>query len=162
MAVGLAQQQVQPHLSWPLYAVELIPPTRFILQKLFETIIDYIASFSVTNKMFEAMKEQLQKAYNNSYLRPSRLVTYVYKLVTLSCRFIPFNWPVILCCNLSASRSTNLTSKIIAGLCRIHTVLPESILAIVDSQMLNNAQQTWDSVLTFVHISHACCLLTAK
>ena len=78
MAVGLAQQQVQPHLSWPLYAVEFIPPTCLALQKLFETIIDYIASFSVTNKMFEAMKEQLQKAYNNSYLRPSRLVTYVH------------------------------------------------------------------------------------
>ncbi|KAI0218007.1 Nardilysin [Lamellibrachia satsuma] len=47
------------------------------LSKLFETIIDYIASFSVTDEMFVAMKEQLQKTYNNSYLRPSRLVTDV-------------------------------------------------------------------------------------
>ncbi|KAK2169696.1 hypothetical protein NP493_1179g00008 [Ridgeia piscesae] len=45
------------------------------LPKLFETIIDYIASFTVTDDMFEAMKEQLQKTYSNSYLRPSRLVT---------------------------------------------------------------------------------------
>ena len=93
MVVDLAHRHVHSHWLSPCYAVKLIPPACLVLQKLFETIIEYIASFSVTNKMFEAMKEQLQKAYNNSYLRPSRLVTYVHELFILTARFIPTTDP---------------------------------------------------------------------
>ncbi|ELU04683.1 hypothetical protein CAPTEDRAFT_222953 [Capitella teleta] len=44
------------------------------LSKLFQSIVDHIAKFSVEEELFLAMKKEVQKAYHNCYIKPGELV----------------------------------------------------------------------------------------
>ncbi|XP_019634361.1 PREDICTED: nardilysin-like [Branchiostoma belcheri] len=44
------------------------------LPLLFETIVDYMADFSVTEEMFDAVKTQLRRSYYNHVIKPMQLV----------------------------------------------------------------------------------------
>ena len=42
-------------------------------QLLFETIIDYLANFSVSEDMFQAVKESIGRSYYNHIIKPNKL-----------------------------------------------------------------------------------------
>ncbi|XP_035698812.1 nardilysin-like [Branchiostoma floridae] len=45
-----------------------------MFQLLFETIVDYISDFSVSEEMFQAVKTQLRRSYYNHVIKPMQLV----------------------------------------------------------------------------------------
>ena len=47
----------------------------FVIQKLFETIVDYLVDLDVTDGTFDMVKEQLKRTYHNNYIKPSNLAT---------------------------------------------------------------------------------------
>lgn len=47
----------------------------FVIQKLFETVIDYLVELDVTDGTFDMVKDQLKRTYHNNYIKPSNLVT---------------------------------------------------------------------------------------
>ena len=47
----------------------------FVIQKLFETVIDYLVDLDVTDGTFDMVKDQLKRTYHNNYIKPSNLVT---------------------------------------------------------------------------------------
>ena len=64
-------------------------------QKLFETIIDHMANFTVNEGLFEVVHSQLKKNYYNQFIKPNRLVKYVIDLLHCYFHF----------CNFSAIKS---------------------------------------------------------
>ena len=47
------------------------------LQKLFQTIVDYIDNFDVSEELFHTLNEQLKKKYYNSFIKPDKLARLV-------------------------------------------------------------------------------------
>ena len=42
-------------------------------QKLFKTIVDFVANFTVPAEVFEAEKDHLKKTYYNEFINPDKL-----------------------------------------------------------------------------------------
>lgn len=51
--------------------------TIFSWQVLFETLIDYLADFKVTDDLFESVKQDMTRSYYNHNITKSSLNTYV-------------------------------------------------------------------------------------